>query len=521
GLVKIDLLGNRSLAVIRDTLERARARGDAAPDYAALDATSDPRCQAMLARGESMGCFYVESPAMRQLQRRSGCGDFERLVIHSSIIRPAANEFIRTYLDRLHGKPWAPVHPELERLLQGTFGLMAYQEDVARIAIHLAGFSPHEADRLRKVLAKKTHDYRLADVEARFRAGVRQRGVGPALEESLWRMLESFAGYSFCKAHSASYALVSFKCCWLRDRYPAEFLAAVISNGGGYYSTLGYLGEARRLGITPELACVNESDWAWRGSGPKLRVGLAQLRGFRRVAGEALLRAREAGGRFQSFEDLVTRVPELERDELTTLARAGALDALPDAANRARLHWRIRLLGGRGPAGALFRDTARPLDPEPPQVPDLDEALRLEHELLAYGIPIRAHPLRLWSPELDGLDAVPAAELERHVGRRVRVCGWLVTAKLVHTKQKDAMEFVTLEDTTGLIEVTVFPRTYARGAWDLHAPRPVVIEGRVEAEHGVPGLIATRIESWRGPCRIAEPRFSTAADRVEEELLGA
>lgn len=519
GLVKIDLLGNRSLAVIRDTLACARGRGHGVPDYADLDATQDPRCQTMLARGESMGCFYVESPAMRQLQQKSGCGDFERLVIHSSIIRPAANEFIRTYLDRLHGKPWEPVHPELERLLQGTFGLMAYQEDVARIAIHLAGFSAHEADRLRKVLSKKTHDYRLADVEARFRAGVRERGVGPQLEEQLWRMLESFAGYSFCKAHSASYALVSFKCCWLRDRYPAEFFAGVISNGGGYYSTLGYLGEARRLGITPQLACVNASDWAWRGEGPRLRVGLCQLRGLRARAGEALLAARAAGGPFRSLAELVGRVPELNRDELTTLARAGALDALPEAHNRAQLHWRIRLLGARGPAGTLFREAALPEDPDPPPVADLDPELRLEHELLAYGIPISCHPLELWSPGLAELDLVPAAELHRHVGRQVRVCGWLVTAKLVHTRGKAAMEFVTLEDTTGLIEVTVFPRVYARGAWDLHAPRPVLIRGRVEQEHGLAGLIASRIDSWRGPCRIAEPRFSLAADRAEEELL--
>ena len=473
----------------------------------------------MLARGESMGCFYVESPAMRQLQRRSGCGDFERLVIHSSIIRPAANEFIRTYLDRLHGVPWEPVHPELERLLQGTFGLMAYQEDVARIAIELAGFSPHEADRLRKVLAKKAHDYRLADMEARFRGGVRERGVGPALEEQLWRMLESFAGYSFCKAHSASYALVSFKCCWLRDRYPAEFFAAVISNGGGYYSTLGYLGEARRLRITPELACVNASEWAWRGQDRRLRVGLAQLRGLRACAGAALIAARDAHGPFVSFADLVGRVPELNRDELTTLARAGALDALPEARNRAQLHWRIRLLGARGPAGSLFHDAPLPDDPTPPAVEDLGPELRLEHELLAYGIPITCHPLALWSPGIEALDVVPAAEVERHVGRRVRVCGWLVTAKLVQTKRQSPMEFVTLEDTSGLIEVTVFPRVYARGAWDLHAPRPVVIQGRVEEEHGVAGLIATRIDSWRGPCRIPEPRFAGVADRSEEELL--
>jgi error-prone DNA polymerase len=337
----------------------------------------------------------------------------------------------------------------------------------------------------------------------------------------MWDMMASFAGYSFCKAHSASYALVSFKCCWLRDRFPAEFLAGVISNGGGYYSTLGYLGEARRLGLTPLPACVNHSDWAWTGHERSLRVGLQQLRGLRHAAGRALLQARAVEGPFASFEDLVRRVPELERDELNTLARAGALDALEDAAatNRARLHWRIALLNTRRPVGGLFQD-APPTCVSPPQVDDLSPALRLEHELLAYGLPITCHPLELWAPELDALDVVPAVDVPRHLGRRIRVCGWLVTAKLVTTKEREPMEFVTLEDRTGLIETVVFPRAYDRWAQVLHAPRPIVMTGRVEQEHGVCTLVAEQIRSWWGTCRVAEPRFADAADRVEEELLG-
>ena len=163
--------------------------------------------------------------------------------------------------------------------------------------------------------------------------------------------MASFAGYSFCKSHSASYALVSFKCCWLRDRFPAEFLAAVISNGGGYYSTLGYLGEARRMGLAVSPACVNHSLWAWTGRDRELRVGLGQLRGLREAAGRALVEARGETP-FASFEDLVERVPRLERADLTLLARAGALDVLEPS--RARLHWRVALLARRAHAGALF-----------------------------------------------------------------------------------------------------------------------------------------------------------------------
>lgn len=521
GLVKIDLLGNRSLAVIRDALAAAREHGHQPPDYADLAVEEDPRCVAMLARGESMGCFYVESPAMRQLQQKSRRGDFEHLVIHSSIIRPAANEFIRDYLDRLHGAPWAPLDPRLERTLEGTLGLMAYQEDVARVAIELGGFDCAGADALRKVLARKTKDYALPDLAARFRAGARARGVAEPVIEATWRMMESFAGYSFCKAHSASYALVSFQCCWLRDRFPAEFLAGVISNGGGYYSTLGYLGEARRLGLTVLPACVNESAWAWIGRERELRAGLCQLKGLRRVAAEALLAARAAGGPFRSFAELVRRVPELEKDELQLLLKAGALDGLEEVPHRARMAWRIALLSPRRAAGTLFRGAAPVADPEPPPVDEIAPELALEHELEAYGIPIRAHPLDLWAPAIDALPGVTLArDLLGRAGRRARVVGWLVTAKLVSTREDEPMEFVTLEDRTGLVEVVVFPRAYDRWAALLHAPRPVIVSGKVELEHGVPSLVARRVESWWGPCKVVEPRLGDQADRVEEELLG-
>ncbi|RMG10011.1 MAG: DNA polymerase III subunit alpha [Planctomycetota bacterium] len=514
GLVKIDLLGNRSLAVIRDALAAARAAGADPPSYAALDPTRDPRCQELLARGETVGCFYVESPAMRQLQRRSRRGDFEHLVLHSSIVRPAANTFIREYLRRLHGGPWRPLHPELECLLSESLGLMAYQEDLARVSIALAGFDAAEADLLRKVLSKKERDLRLEDLHERFVRGARARGLGDELIAQVWDMMASFAGYSFCKAHSASYALVSFKCCWLRDRFPAEFLAAVLSNGGGYYSTLGYLGEARRLGLEIQRACVNHSAWAWTGSGRSLRAGLCQLRGLRREAGEALLAARESSGPFSSFEDLVARVPELERRELALLARAGALDGLAPTTSRAQIHWRVALLARRAAPGGLFARLA-PRCPAPPPANELDANQLLAQEVAAYGLPLSVHPLELWRIDVPG--SLPLQEALRQVGRRVTVVGWPLTAKLVQDRTRRPMEFVTLDDPSGCAELTVFPRVYARAARALHAGRPLVVRGRVEEDFGVPGLVAESVRAWQGPARIPEPDL--AADRREEDLF--
>ena len=176
GLVKIDLLGNRSLGVIRDAV--AELRVNRIPfDESRWEPEDDFSTQEALAQGRTMGCFYIESPAMRLLQQKSKVGDFEHLVIHSSIIRPAANEFIREYIRRLHGGNWEPIHPCMAEVLDETFGIMVYQEDVSRVAMAVAGFSHAEADRLRKVMSKKDRDHQLKDFHKRFLAGARERGV--------------------------------------------------------------------------------------------------------------------------------------------------------------------------------------------------------------------------------------------------------------------------------------------------------------------------------------------------------
>ncbi|NTV53225.1 MAG: DNA polymerase III subunit alpha, partial [Candidatus Firestonebacteria bacterium] len=202
GLVKIDLLGNRSLGVIRDAITALHAHGHAL-DESRWEPEEDVATQQAVAAGKTMGCFYIESPAMRLLQQKTGKGDFEHLVIHSSIIRPAANEFIREYVRRLKGGAWEPLHPLLADVLDETFGIMVYQEDVSKTAVALAGFSHAEADGLRKILNKKDRALRLRDYRERFETGARARGVEEAQIQAVWTMMMSFDGYSFCKTHSA------------------------------------------------------------------------------------------------------------------------------------------------------------------------------------------------------------------------------------------------------------------------------------------------------------------------------
>ncbi|MCU0585336.1 MAG: DNA polymerase III subunit alpha, partial [Desulfobacterales bacterium] len=332
GLVKIDLLGNRSLGVIRDALANLRANGSGF-DESRWEPEEDLASQQAVAQGRTMGCFYIESPAMRLLQQKSKVGDFEHLVIHSSIIRPAANDYIREYIRRLHGGAWEPLHPLLAEVLAETYGIMVYQEDVSRAAVALAGFSHAEADGLRKVLSKKDRRRQLQDYARRFREGAGANGVSAEQAAAAWEMMMSFDGYSFCKPHSASYARVSFQAAFLKTHHPAEFMAAVISNQGGFYSTFAYVSEARRLGLAVQPPDVRASAVRWTGEGTALRVGLLSVKALSAETRERIV-AERLRRRYSGLADFIGRVRP-ESAELRALVHCGALDPLAPGSSRA------------------------------------------------------------------------------------------------------------------------------------------------------------------------------------------
>lgn len=482
GLVKIDLLGNRSLGVIRDALKNVHANGHGL-DEARWEPEQDPATQAAIARGDTMGCFYIESPATRLLQQKAATGDFEHLVIHSSIIRPAANAFIQEYLRRLRGGRWEPLHPSLAHVLDETYGILVFQEDVSRAAVALAGFSEVDADGLRKVMSKKDKVRHLADYREKFVAGARARGVSDETIDAVWEMMMSFSGYSFCKPHSASYARVSFQAAWLKTHFPAEFMAAVISNQGGFYSPFAYVSEARRLGLTVLPPDVNGSEVAWTGHGDQIRVGLLSIAGLSRQAGARIVSARRSGP-FRDLDDFMDRTG-VQEDEARRLVDAGALDAFTGNGRRAALMWALaRRRAERAletGAGHLF---GRPEPAPPPALPPDAPLERLRRQFAALGFLCDRHPMSLYRKALAGRGLVLAEALGRHRGRRIRMAGWLVTGKVVHTRHGAPMEFITFEDETGLVETTFFPRVYERFCYLIDRGRPYLLSGRVEENWG-------------------------------------
>lgn len=494
GLVKIDLLGNRSLGVIRDAIADVRTNGGHFDDER-WEPEDDPATRRIIAAGRTMGCFYIESPATRLLQQKTGVGDFEHIVVHSSIIRPAANAFIREYIRRLHGGSWEPIHPLLTEVLDETYGIMVYQEDVSKTAMAVAGFDHAEADGLRKVMSKKDKQRRLQDYRRRFFEGARARGVDEVKIEEIWQMMMSFSGYSFCKPHSASYARVSFQSAFLKAHHPAEFMAAVISNQGGYYSTFAYVSEARRMGLQILPPDVNASRERWQGRGAAVRVGLmavAHLEAETRQRITALRRKKP----YDSLTDFLQRVRPAE-PETRALIHAGAFDALHPDESRAVLLWELAAWQRRRErrAGAdLFQQVAE--TPRPFLPPD-DPRERLRRQYAALGFLCDRHPMSLFGESLKSRGVVKTADLGRCVGRRVRTAGLLITGKVVSTRHGESMEFLTFEDETGLVETTFFPDAYRKFCPMLDRHRPYLLTGTVDEDFGAVTLTVDRAEAIR------------------------
>jgi len=488
GLVKIDLLGNRSLSVIRDVLAALEKNYGVHINYERFNPLEDLRTQEHIKSGKTMGVFYVESPAMRLLLKKMKKGDFENLVIASSIIRPAANVYIREFVRRLHGGKYRPLHSILDHLLKETFGIMVYQEDVSRVVMAMAGFDAGNADTLRKIMAKKHKKARLRDYHERFLQGGKKRGYSLDVLNQIWQMILSFSGYSFCKAHSASYALVSFKACYLLAHYPAEFMAAVISNGGGFYSPFAYLWQAKRLGLTILFPDINESNWRYSGINQQIRLGLMQLKGIKKKFIDHLLEERKENGPFQNLEEFWRRVKP-ERCQGRLLIRSGTLDGISKNTPRPEIMWRylewlrIREEEKEKKQGDLFeRKKEKPTSYPKPL--EYNEQALLEHEFASLGFLVSRHPLSLFEKELQNLSYIRAVDLREHIGKHVWTIGWMVTAKIVSTKNNEPMEFITFEDTTATYECTLFSGTYRRFCHKLSRTKPYLLYSLVEEDFG-------------------------------------
>lgn len=483
GLVKIDLLGNRSLSVLRDSIAVINERYGEHLEWDLFSPQGDRETEESIARGDTLGVFYIESPATRQLLRKIGRGDYEHLIMASSIIRPAANGCIREYVERLRGKSYTPYPEPVGSILSDNLGIMVYQEDVSRVAHSAAFFSYGEADSLRKLLSRRNREEKLKEYEERFRKGAEKQWLGRDIADSLWKGILSFEGYSFSKAHSASYALVSFKLAWIKKRYPLVFFTAVINNGGGYYDRQVYLDAVRRMGFSILPADVNRSMKRYTCSGTSLVTGLCQLKGIHESFLAEIVDERERNGKYRDIFDFYERTnPDFS--SVRVLARSGALDSISRPYTRPQIIW-LFFIRDREPS--LF--TERPALPE--SIGDYSPMMKLSDEIRTSGISIRFHPLEIfrarinrYAENLKGYPVIDSRFLSGYTACDVYIPGILVTAKGVRTKDKRDMSFISFEDSYGIFEAVLFPDFHVAEAAKLYDGAAFFIFGRVENDFG-------------------------------------
>jgi len=530
GLVKIDLLGNRSLAVIRDAIAALKVHTGREIDYTRADPEDDEPTRALFRTGQTMGVFYTESPASRMLCAKSRADTFELLVLNTSIIRPASNRFIRIYLERLHGGPWQPLDPCLRDTLAETFGVMVYQEDVVNVCAAFAGMPLSTGDGLRKALSKKRPVKQLAAYAEEFFEGAARLGRDPDTAQKVWEMVMSFAGYSFCKGHSCSYIRVAQYACYLRANYPAEFMAAVLANGGGFYAPFAYVAEAMRMGLTVRPPDVNASEFRTTGRASVLRIGLQFVKGLSAEGVERILRGRAGaavgvdGARkttqpwkkysatsaaiaptaYTSLADLRDRTG-LSADDLRILIKVGACDSIANGMTRPMMLWSVdkeavktksekteKMEKSVGQACCDLSDHSVLSDTPP--LKEYTDARRRQAEYDALGFTTDVHPMALYRERLARFRLCPSAALKQQVGRTVLLAGMLTTYKPVHTAKDEPMEFATFDDGYGLIETVLFPDIYRARGHVLFDQGPFIFRGLVEEEFGAVTVTVQQIE---------------------------
>ena len=493
GFHKFDILSQRGLGHIKDAVDLIAAnRGKQIDVHDVPRIKEDERVKAQLRSGQCTGCFYIESPAMRGLIKKLKCDNYIQLVAASSIIRPgvAKSGMMKEYIRRFHyPESFSYLHPIFEKQLHETFGVMVYQEDVLKIVHHFADLDLDESDLLRRIMTGKRKEsdtfYRL---QKKFFDNCRTRGYSDQLSEEVWRQIASFSGYSFSKAHSASFAVESFQSLYLKSYYPVEFMVAVINNFGGFYRTEIYVHEARMAGAAIHPPCVNNSTYLTTVVGNDVFIGFIHMQSFERKTARTLIRERQQRGPFKDLADFVSRV-DTGREQLDLLIRIGAFRFT--GLSKYELMWEknavfnpaIRHHG----TGSLFESSTEPFT-----LPVLEEAPHDQafDEIELLGFPLSS-PFELLASEFRG--EIVAEQLLSRLGQVVTMLGYFVTRKYVRTVHGKLMNFGTFIDVRGHFFDTVhFPISLE--AYPFKGPGCYAIEGRVVEEFGFPSVEVGRME---------------------------
>jgi error-prone DNA polymerase len=463
GVLKVDLLGLGMLTALARCLELIRVHHQRDLSLATIPA-EDPKVYEMLSNADSIGVFQIESRAQMNMLPRLQPRCFYDLVVEIALIRPGpiVGDMVHPYLRRRDGRePVVYPSEDVRRILQKTLGVPLFQEQAMKLAMAVGGFSPAEADGLRRALSHKRAEERLGPFHQRFVEGGVARGYSPEYVDTLFKQFRGFAHYGFPESHSASFALLAYASSWLKCHYPAAFTAALLnSQPMGFYAPHTLVADAQRHGVRVLEVDVNHSGWDCTLEEGGLRLGLRMVRGIQEAAGHRIEASRQSK-RYASVGDLArrTRAP---RHELARLALAGALGSL----NRSRRDalWEIQALGPLEETDLFF---GMAMDGTPAVLPQMNVGERVSTDFETVGVSLEKHPLELLRPTLRKRGAVTAAGLERvRAGARVAVGGMLICRQMPPTAK--GFCFLSLEDETGIANLVLPPDAYARFRKDIH-----------------------------------------------------
>ena len=537
GLAKFDILSQRGLGHIKEAIHIVRENRGIEVDIHQIQAfKEDERIRRLIRTGHTTGCFYVESPAMRQLLRKLKCEDYLTLVAASSVIRPgvARSGMMRGYIERhIHPEKRKEAHPVMMEIMPDTYGIMVYQEDVIKVAHHFAGLGLAESDVLRRGMSGKFRSREeFQKVKDRFFELCKERGHSDTLASEVWFQIESFAGYSFAKGHSASYAVESYQSLYLKAYYPLEFYVGVINNFGGFYRTEFYVHAARMCGGDVQAPCVNRSGYHTQLEGKTLYLGFVHVASLEQKLVQRLVQDRHAHGIYRSLFDFKERVdPGLE--QLKTLIRIGAFRFT--GKNRKALMWEAHWLtqkklaaasrkgkkakeehiaeaGGDSVSGVLmaldvppvqsvlFREAPKAFVLPALEYDGIEDAFE-QIELL--GFPL-CNPFDLVDRSKGRPQALHTAEsIQRCIGRRVEIEGYLVTIKPTRTAQGQEMNFGTWIDRRGhYFDSLHFPEAVRK--WPFKGRGVYHIQGIVSDDFGV---VSVDVEQMKKLPYVADPRW--------------
>ncbi|WP_084057821.1 DNA polymerase III subunit alpha [Desulfacinum hydrothermale] len=538
GLIKFDFLGLRNLTVIQNAVELIRKNHGVDLDMQRLP-LDDAKTFELLCAADTTGVFQLESSGMRDILVRLRPENFADIVALVALYRPGPIEsgMVDNYIDGKHGR--IPITYDLEQLrpiLEPTYGVILYQEQVMKIASVLANYTLGEADILRRAMGKKIPEVMAAQRE-RFLAGAKENGIDLAKANHIFDLMEKFAGYGFNKSHSAAYALIAYQTAYLKAHYRVEFMAALLNSFlSNTDQVVKLINECREKGIPVLPPDVNVSERDFAVVEGKIRFGLGAVKNVGEGAIEAILAVRKKDGPFRSIHDFCDRVDtsRVNRRVLEQLIKCGAFDsihpdrartfaALDEALDKAQARQRDRQTGQINMFDLLrAKSKGKAMEPKLPDVPPWDTRTALQFEKEALGFYISGHPLDHYRDQIQKLCTADTQRVrERKDGAKTILCGLLSITKELTTKKGERMAFLSLEDRNGTLEVVAFPEVYGRARELLQGDEPLVVLGTIQHDEKGSKILADNILTLDDAQTqtVEAVHIHLSADRLDRDAL--